>query len=264
METYGPMADEILETREGTTLLVTLNRPEQRNALTFTMYERLAEIARSAPKDDSLRAIVITGAGGKAFGAGTDISLFRQFKGAEDGLAYEERISRIMGDLEACQLPVIAAISGACTGGGAAIAACCDIRLGTKDMRFGFPIARTLGNCLSTGSISKMSSLLGPARVIDLIFTARLMEADECLRVGLVNEIHDDHAAVLARARAMATDIAGLAPITLRTTKEALRRIRMGGNVDDKDLVAMAYGSEDFREGLESFLSKRKPQWKGR
>ena len=98
----------------------------------------------------------------------------------------------------------------------------------------------------------------------DVVGYSRLMEADECLRVGLVNEIHADHAAVLARARALATDIAGLAPITLRTTKEALRRIRLGGHVDDKDLVAMAYGSEDFREGLDAFLTKRKPQWKGR
>lgn len=256
--------DDLLTHRDGAVLTVTLNRPEKFNALTFSMYRRLHEVVTTLPADGSVRAMIITGAGEKAFAAGTDISEFRAFSSPKDGLDYESRVDTILTAIEACPVPLIAAISGACTGGGAAIAACCDIRLGTKDMRFGFPIARTLGNCLSTGSISKMSSLLGPSRVIDLIFTARLMEADECLRVGLVNEIHADHAAVLARARALATDIAGLAPITLRTTKEALRRIRLGGHVDDKDLVAMAYGSEDFREGLDAFLTKRKPQWKGR
>jgi enoyl-CoA hydratase/carnithine racemase len=244
--------------------VATFNRPAARNALTFAMYDRLAEICATVPPDGSVRAIVITGAGGKAFAAGTDISLFRDFKGADDGVAYERAMSMRIGKIEACPVPTIAAIAGACTGGGGAIAACCDIRLGTEDMQFGFPIARTLGNCLSTGSLAKMVSLVGAARVTEMIFTAKLYDARTCHALGLVTEVHADHEAVLARAMALARDIAGLAPITLRVTKEALRRLRQrSGHADDEDLIRQAYGSADFREGLTAFLEKRKPAWRG-
>jgi enoyl-CoA hydratase/carnithine racemase len=244
---------------------VTLNRPQARNALTFEMYDRLADICSNIPTDGAIRVLVVAGAGGKAFGAGTDISLFREFKGAESGLDYERRMSIRIGKIEACPIPMIAALSGACTGGGAAVAACADIRIATKDLRFGFPIARTLGNCLSSGSLAKMVSLIGPARVSDLIFTARLMEADEAKSIGLISEIHDGYEAVMARAEAMAVEMAGLAPITLRVTKEALRRMRTAvPKSPDDDLISAAYGSADFREGLTAFLEKRKPNWTGK
>lgn len=242
----------------------TLNRPAQRNALTFAMYARLAEICRSMPTDGSVKALIVRGAGEKAFGAGTDISQFRDFKGAEDGLAYEARMAVILGAIEACPVPTIAAIAGACTGGGAAIAACCDIRIATRDMRFGFPIARTLGNCLSSASLAKLASLIGPGRVAEMLISARLVDGDEALRIGLVTELHETADAVFARAAALAQTIAGHAPITMRVTKEMLRRLRTGEAESDKDLVAMAYGSADFREGLEAFLAKRPPQWTGR
>lgn len=244
---------------------IQFNRPKQRNALTFDMYARVAEICASAPTDGSLRAIVFSGVGGKAFAAGTDISLFRDFKGAEDGLAYEARMETILSAIEACPVPTIAALSGACTGGGAAIAACCDIRIGAADLKFGFPIARTLGNCLSAASLAKLVSLVGPAKVTEMILLSRLLDADECKAADLISAISPTHDAVVTRGLAMARDIAGLAPLTLRVTKELLRRVRLDGpRADDKDMVALAYGSADFREGLESFLTKRPPQWMGR
>ncbi len=250
---------------EGGIGYATLNRPQARNALTFEMYDGLANICDSVPLDGSIRCIVISGAGGKAFGAGTDISQFKAFKGPEDGLEYERKMSIRIGKIEGCKLPVIAAISGACTGGGAAIAACADIRIGTADMRFGFPIAKTLGNCLSSGSLQKMVSLVGAAKVTDMIFTARLIEADEAKAIGLVSEIVPDYDAVMTRAKALADAISELAPITLRVTKEALRRLRTAhGKTPDEDLVAAAYGSQDFREGLTAFLEKRKPKWQGK
>jgi enoyl-CoA hydratase len=256
--------DEVLYEIRDHIGLLTVNRPAARNALTFAMYDRIAEICAGAPTDGSVKAIIMTGAGGRAFAAGTDISLFRGFTG-ERALAYEKRADEIFSAIETCPVPTIAAIAGACTGGGAGIAACCDMRLGSRDMKFGFPIARTLGNCLSAATLARLVALLGEARVIDLIYTARLMEAEEAQAVGLVSEILANHAAVLDRAWTLAREIAGNAPLTLRVTKTILHRLRTRhAKVDDFDLIAQCYTSEDFREGLEAFLAKRPPHWKGR
>jgi enoyl-CoA hydratase len=261
----GDAASHILyDIRDGIGV-VTLNRPAQRNALTFEMYARLAEICRDVPADGSVRALVITGAGDKAFAAGTDISLFRDFKTPEQGIAYEKGADAYFTAIEACPVPTIAAIAGACTGGGAGIAVCCDIRLAAADMKFGFPIARTLGNCLSAATLARLVSAIGEPRVVELLFTARLMTADEALRVGLVTEVLPDHASLMARAQALATTLKGHAPLTMAVTKQLLARMRQAAaKVDDSDLVAKVYTSADFREGLTSFLAKRPPQWTGK
>lgn len=259
------MTDHILVAQDGPVLNVTLNRPDKFNALTFQMYERIAEICSGISTDGPVKAVVFSGAGGKAFAAGTDISLFRDFKSPEQGIAYEKNADVVFSAIEACPVPTIAALTGACTGGGAGIAACCDMRIATRSLKYGFPIARTLGNCLSAATLGRLVALLGEARVIDLIYTSRLIEADEALRIGLVNEVVDDHAAVMARAQALATQIAGHAPLTMRVTKELLRRMRRRlPAVEDDDLIAQVYTSADFREGLDAFLTKRKPQWTGR
>ena len=127
----------------------------------------------------SLKVLILTGAGDKAFASGTDINQFRAFKTARGCDRLRVRIDRVLGKLEQCRVPTIAAITGACTGGGAGIAACCDLRVGTKTAKFGFPIARTLGNCLSMSNVSRLTALIGPARVKDVIFTARLVGAEE-------------------------------------------------------------------------------------
>jgi enoyl-CoA hydratase/carnithine racemase len=254
------MTDELLyEVRDGIGH-VTLNRPHARNALTFAMYERLAAIAAD-PQD--IRALVITGAGEKAFAAGTDIGQFRAFGGAEDAIAYEAKLDRVLGTLERCPVPTIAAIAGACTGGGAGIAAACDLRIAAANARFGFPIARTLGNCLSMSNIARLSALIGPARVTEMIFTARLLDAEEARGVGLVSEVLPDQPALAARAAALAQLVASQAPLTLRATKEALRRLR-DSLPPDEDLIRLCYTSADFREGMEAFLGKRPPVWQGR
>jgi enoyl-CoA hydratase/carnithine racemase len=242
---------------------VTLNRPQARNALTFDMYEAIFDIVGRASTDTTIAAMVISGAGDKAFAAGTDIAEFRSIKTAEDALAYESKIDRILGVLETCPKPIIAAIAGACTGGGAAIAACCDLRIATADMRFGFPIARTLGNCLSMGNYARLNTLLGPSRAKDLIFTARLVDAEEAKSAGFISEILGDKAGLMKRAEELATAIAGHAPLTLRATKEAFRRLAAQAPSGD-DLVTMCYMSEDFREGMSAFLKKGRPNWQGR
>ncbi len=244
---------------------VTFNRPQARNAMTFAMYDRLATICTEAGQDPSMRALVLTGAGDKAFASGTDISQFREFKTPEDALAYEERIDRVLTALETCPIPTIAAVAGACTGGGAGMAASCDLRIATKDARFGFPVARTLGNCLSISNYTRLAALVGPAAVKDMVFTARLLGAEEAKQVGFVTEIVEDRAALDARADTLSKHIAGLAPLTLRATKEALYRIRERSRPEQgRDLILMCYMSEDFREGLDAFLTKRTPQWKGK
>ena len=246
---------------------VTFNRPQARNAMLFDMYERLEVICGAIDADPSVRVLVLTGAGDKAFASGTDISQFRAFKDAGDALAYEARIDGVLGALERVRVPTIAAIVGACTGGGAGMAACCDLRIAAANLRFGFPIARTLGNCLNMANYARLNALLGPARSKEMIFTARLLEAEEARAIGLVSEVLPDRAAVDARVTELARLVASHAPLTLRATKEAFRRIKertLAKDEEDKDLILSCYLSEDFREGMDAFLSKRAPQWKGR
>ncbi|NDB13131.1 MAG: enoyl-CoA hydratase, partial [Betaproteobacteria bacterium] len=170
---------DFLISRDEGIVTATFNRAQTRNALTFDMYERLSRLCLEAAEDPSLKAIILTGAGDKAFAAGTDIAQFRAFTSGSDGIDYEQRIEAVLEPVEKCPVPLIAAIAGACTGGGAAIAACCDLRVATADMRFGFPIARSLGNTLSMGNFRRLVDLLGPARVKHMIFTAELMQAQE-------------------------------------------------------------------------------------
>jgi len=241
---------------------ITFNRPEARNAFTFAMYERLQDICLNAQPGGEARVLIMRGAGGKAFGAGTDMSQFRGFSRPEDAWAYEDRMARVFEAIERCPLPTIAAINGACTGGGAAIAAVCDLRIANPALKFGFPIARTLGNCLSVSNLARLSELIGAARVREILMTARLIEAEEAKAIGLVSEITED---VEARAAELATTLASHAPLTLRATKEGLRRLRAAAaQIDDRDLIEMCYMSADFREGLEAFLAKRKPDWTGK
>jgi enoyl-CoA hydratase/carnithine racemase len=243
---------------------ITFNRPQARNAFTFPMYERLAEICAQAENDSSVKVLVLTGAGEKAFAAGTDISQFKDFSTAEHALEYESRIERVLTALENCRVPSIAAISGVCTGGGFSIAGCCDLRIGAANARFGIPIGRTLGNCLSISNYVRLAALLGPARVKDIIFTARLIEAEEALEIGLLGEVLPDYETLQSRANELARTVASQAPLTLQVTKEALRRIKEKMSPeDDRELILKCYMSNDFREGMDAFLNKRPPKWTG-
>ena len=259
----GATAELLYEVEDGIAR-VTFNRPQARNALTFAMYEELAAICERIDGDESVRALVIAGGGGKAFAAGTDIGQFRTFKEPKDAIEYEHRIDRILSTLETCRVPLIASIVGACTGGGAAIAACCDLRIASTDARFGFPIARTLGNCLSQASLARLSALIGPSRVKEMIFTSRLLGAEEARAAGFLHEVVPDAEALSARTTELARTVAAHAPLTLRATKEGLRRLVTSPGDAGEDLIVMCYTSADFREGIEAFLGKRPPNWQGR
>ena len=260
---HQPADDEVLIERDGPVLTLTFNRPRQRNALTWNMYERLAQACDDVDADDSIRVFVLRGAGGKAFVAGTDISQFQVFQRAEAGIEYERDGDRRMSRLERVRKPVIAQIEGVAVGGGFRIAAACDLRIATPDARFGAPIARTLGNCLSMEAYARLLDLFGPARLKELIFTARLISADEARAVGFVNELVAPDL-IGARVRVLAQELASHAPITLQVTKEALRRLQAARALPDgDDLIALTYTSADFREGVRAFLAKEQPRWTG-
>jgi enoyl-CoA hydratase/carnithine racemase len=249
--------------RRGEIGWLTFDRPEARNAMTFAMYERLGELCAEIDSDTSLRAVVLTGAG-EAFVAGTDISQFRDFRTERQALDYEDTMDRILGGLERLRVPTIAAIRGPAVGGGAAIASACDIRIGSPSARFGVPIARTLGNCLSTGNILRLVALIGAARVKEILFTARLLDAGEMKQAGLLAEVTPTEEALPERAMELARQIASYAPLTLRATKEQVRRVRERMRPDEgSDLVLLCYMSADFREGVKAFMEKRKPVWRG-
>lgn len=254
---------EVLVDRDGPVVTLTFNRPEARNALTWAMYERLEQTCEAVDAEDSVRVLVLRGAGGRAFVAGTDIGQFRAFRTAADGLAYERDVDRRVARLAAVRKPVIAQVQGPAAGAGLRIVAACDLRIATPDARFGAPIARTVGNCLSMEAYAAFLDLLGPSRLTELLFTARLLTAEEARAAGFVHEIVDA-GEIDARVRALAGQVAEHAPITLQVTKEAIRRIRaMRPLPDGDDLVGRTYSSADFVEGVRAFLDKRPPRWTG-
>lgn len=259
---------EILTERRGPVQWVIFNRPQARNAMTWYMYERLVEICGEVDSDPDVRALVLTGARSEkpAFVAGTDISQFREFTTEQHALDYEASGNNVMRTLESVRVPTIAAIAGPCTGGGAGMAACCDIRIASPSARYGFPIARTLGNCLSMQNYSRLFALLGMAKTKDIILRARLMNAPEMESSGLVSEVVADEDSLWPRAQELGELLATHAPLTMWATKEAMRRIRerMVPDQADQDLILACYMSADFREGMEAFLAKRKPQWQGK
>jgi len=256
-------SDHVLVERSGAIVTLTFNRPEARNAMTWEMYERLYQTCEEVDADDSIRVLVLKGAGGKAFVAGTDIGQFTEFKDGDDGLRYEREGDRRTFRVARVKKPVIAQIEGFAVGGGLGIAAGADVRIATPESRFGAPIARTLGNCLSMQAYARYFDLFGPSRLKEMIFTARLLSAEEALTAGFVHEIVGAEA-IEARVRALAETVASHAPITLWVTKEAVRRLQEARAVPDgDDLVARTYGSADFHEGVRAFMEKRPPRWTG-
>jgi enoyl-CoA hydratase/carnithine racemase len=241
---------------------VLFDRPEARNAMTWAMYEGLAAACDAIASEADVRVAVFRGAGG-AFVAGTDIQQFTAFKDGEDGIAYERRIDAAIDRIERVAKPIIAVVEGFCVGGGIAIAMACDFRIAAPSARFGVPIARTLGNCLSVGNVARLVAQFGPGRTKRMLMLAEMISAEEAKACGFVDVLAAE-GDIETKLAEMCKKLLGHAPITMRNAKEAIRRIRTANLPDGADLICDAYGSADFKEGVEAFLAKRAPNWQGR
>lgn len=239
------------------------DRPASRNAMTWAMYQQMAEACHKIAADASVRVVVFRGAGGKAFVAGTDISQFRDFRGSEDGIAYEREVAQYVAAVETLPMPALAVVEGWAIGGGLAIATACDLRIATPGSRFGVPIARTLGNCLSVENCALIANAFGHARTKRMLLLAENLSAEEALTCGYLSEIVAPEN-LDARVAELCERLASHAPITLRVTKEALRRALHAGLPEGEDLIRECYGSDDFRIGREAFVAKTTPLWTGK
>ncbi len=254
---------EVHYERKGPVAHVLFDRPEARNAMTWCMYERLGDVCARIRADDGVKVAVLRGAGGKSFIAGTDIAQFLEFKSGDDGVAYEAKMEAYIAALEALPIPTLAVIEGWAIGGGLAIAAACDLRIATPGTRFGIPIARTLGNCISVANTARLVAALGAPRAKRVLLMAETLTADEALAASFVSEIVAP-ADLDAKVEEICARLAGHAPVTMRVSKEAVRRVVLAGLADDRDLVRAAYDSDDFREGVRAFIEKREARWRGR
>ncbi|KQP92330.1 MULTISPECIES: enoyl-CoA hydratase [unclassified Methylobacterium] len=246
---------------EGGVAHLTFDRPSARNAMTFAMYEALAEALGRIEADPAVRVAVLRGAGGKAFVAGTDIEQFVGFTG-QDGVAYEARIDGYIAGLEAVRVPTVAVIEGFAVGGGLAIANACDIRIAEAGARFGVPIARTLGNCLSPANLRRLTATLGPSLVARMLLLAEMPSAETLAPLGYLAAVVAPDA-LEAEVAGICDRLLGHAPVTLRVTRAMLRRLARDAEADATDLIAECYGSRDFAEGVEAFLARRPAAWTG-
>lgn len=245
---------------DGSIARITFNNPAARNAMTWPMYEELKVICDSLANNASVRVAIFRGAGDKAFVSGSDIEQFVHLQKDE---AYEVAVDAIFSSLQQLPFPTIALIEGLAVGSGLLIATACDLRISTPDARFGIPVARTLGNCLSPSNLAWLSAHLGTPMVKKMLLTSELFKAPELLATGYLYEIAPAQE-INAAADALANKLASLAPITQKASKLAIARLLQSNLPDCADLMRETYNSQDFREGVNAFLEGRPPKWTGK
>ena len=242
---------------------ITFDHVAARNAMTLGMYQSLKSICEDLAKNPKAKVAILRGAGGKSFVSGSDIAQFSSFTSGEDGISYEEGIDRYLAPLATLPIPTIAVIDGMAVGGGLAIASCCDFRISTPDARFGVPIAKTLGNCLSSGNVAWLVAHLGVNIVKRMLLLAELVTAPELLKQGYLLATYPAEN-LEAEANQLAERLMKLAPITQKSTKLTLARLIKNNLPDCSDLIRECYGSEDFKNGVSAFLDGKPPVWTGR
>lgn len=249
--------------KEGALGRILFDRPQARNAVTPSMYNELQSICEAVSADPELRAVTLRGAGGRSFVSGSDIGQFTAFTTPEDGVDYERRMERHLEAIAAIPVPTIAVIEGFAVGGGLNIAACCDLRIATTGTRFGTPIGKALGNCLSIGNYARLLRAFGEGRARRMLLLGELIDTDEALAAGfLLHVVAPDE---LDAAVAAVTDqLLANSPLSLRVSKAALARLTAPGASEIDDLIRIVYGSEDFHGAVRAFVEKRPPRWQGR
>ena len=259
------MSTEILIERDGAVATVVLNRPHKLNALTKSMWHRLGQVMGELSADDSLRCVVLRGAGGKAFAPGNDIAEFAtERSNFVKGKAYGALLHAALGAIADCRHPTVALIQGICVGGGLEIAALCDLRICGESSRFGVPINK-LGLVMAHAELAALVQLAGRAVALEMLLEGRVFDAAEALDKRLVHRVVADDA-VEAEAYATAQRIAAGAPLVARWHKQFLREIAAGTPLTEAqcDEGFRCYDSEDFRIGYQAFLAKTAPEFKGR
>lgn len=248
---------------EGVVAHISFDRASAHNAMTWRMYDELATACAEIDADRQVRVALLRGVGGKAFVAGTDITQFKQFASGEDGIAYELNVDRFIDSVERLRVPSIAVVEGYAVGGGLAIANACDIRIATPGSRFGVPIARTLGNCLSAANLRRLCATLGIGWVKRMLLLAEMPVAEALLACGYVTAVLPPEA-IDAEAARLCEKLAAHAPLTMAATRETLRRLVFTPDADIADLIRACYGSADFHRAVEAFGSKTQIDWEGR
>jgi enoyl-CoA hydratase len=237
---------------------VTFNRPHRRNAFTRAMYAELRSMCAELRDDPTVGVLVLRGAGGKAFAAGNEISDFLE----TDAVSYENWIRELLEMLFALPQVTIAAIDGVCVGGGLAVATHCDLRIATAASRFGYPIARTLGNALSASVVYRCAATFGEPLTREMLLASRLVDADRAYAVGALLASVDDADALDAELATLVDGISHASRVTLRVTKEQLRQRARLAEVapdDEEAVLTEVYTGPDFKEGVRAFLAKEKP-----
>ena len=258
------MSDVVTYELQGRAAVITVNRPEKRNALNNQVRAELKAAIRRAAGDAAVRAVILTGAGDKAFIAGADIA---EFEGKSPVEQWRDMSNDPVYDVpEECPKPVIAAVNGFCLGGGMELALACDIRIASNAAKFGQPEV-VLGIIPGGGGTQRLPRVVGVAAALRMILTGEMIDAAEALRVGVVSEVTEP-AQLIPRALAIAEVIAAKSPVAVASAKQATRAalslpleegLRM-----ERSLFAMCFASQDKVEGVRAFLEKRPPEFPGK
>lgn len=254
---------KLIYEKEGHIARITFDNRPAHNALTMRMWHDLADACTDVAKDKDIRVVTMRGAGGKSFISGTDITGFLKFEAGADGVRYERDMDRCIGTVEAIPQPTLAIVEGWAVGGGLAISFACDFRIATPTAKFGSPIAKTIGNCLSMKGYTRLVANAGVAMAKRIVINGEMPTASELKALGLVVDVVEPEE-LDAKAAELVDRLASMAPLTVRTTKEAIRRLMYANQPDLEDLIEQVYGSEDFRNGVRNFVEKKPQNWVGR
>lgn len=256
-----PVADgDLLIRRAPGAVMVGFNRPTKHNAFNAAVYDHLVRLCGDLRADASVRVVVFRGEGGAAFAAGNDIATFEHLRDGWEGVSYERRVREVLDGVRHLPQVTVAEVNGVCVGGGLALANCCDLRIAASSARFGYPIARTLGNALSTPVLQRCVHVFGESLTSEMLLASRLVDAARAHAAGAVMAVVDpvdleDATVSIVRG------ILQAAPLTLRVSKEQIRAVSGAEVPEQESQLAEVYGSADFREGVRAFLAREKPRF---